>query len=475
MIKLKAILLESINDEDFIDKYYRIKEEMEEEWFSGNKHQSWKFIPKKLLDLVWLKFVKYGRVDERGLDKIWEILEECIIKLGINSDIGEGHDLSLFGVDEYSEVTENQWKKFFNFISDQGDRVGYGRGGDWDVKKGHARYSDRVKSLFKLAEKVDHSSTPEEKIMYIDQILNFVHGIGGMAKWFVEGGDMSLVDLSNKNVKGIHLNGKLSESPIDTFQTIGDFEKGKSFSDKRDREIVKNPITAQKVKDFFKDTVADFDFYFVNLQGRRKFTESRQVSEEFVFTSYPYGLGIKPAQLKNGDINSNNITIFFVGNTAAEKIPMTPWTIAHRLGHAISRTYGFEQYTKWLDSEFNNLLKLYNINQKYTNYGTLDRLEKEKANLFNQIGTMRSARQGKIKRYSEFYYELFAQYLKNGKIQFNKLGNHIQSGHAAYGRKNYVYTENVEEVNELLQGIERDIGFYIYDALIAIIGSIFVM
>jgi hypothetical protein len=280
----------------------------------------------------------------------------------------------------------------------------------------------------------------------------------------------------------------ITEAPVDTFQTIGDFDKGASFRDRRDREIIKNPVTLTKVKDFFKNTSVDFDFYFVNLPGRRKFAEKGLVSDEFVFADYPEGLGVTREQLKNGAINENTITVFFVGNSAGEKIPMTAWTMAHRFGHAIRREYGFVQLTNWLEESFEEVLRHYNIDKTktsggydYRNYDrggptqlpNIHRLVK--SNLFNQIGTMRSAREGKISRYFEFYYELFAQYLNSGKITLNKLKPAIRKKYGAYGREESAYTRNIEEVNDLIEGIERDFEYYAEDALGSCVGKIYIM
>lgn len=267
----------------------------------------------------------------------------------------------------------------------------------------------------------------------------------------------------------------LSEAPVDVYQTIGDFDKSASFSDKRDRELVKHPVAIQKVRDFFKNTSVDFDFYFVNLSGRRKFLETGKVKPEFVFEPYPKGLGIKPEQLKDGRIDSNKITVFFVGNTAAEKVPMTSWTIAHRFGHVLRREYAFNVYSEWLDSQFDELLKLYNITKDSGSFVQTNSFMKPKAKLFNQIGTMKSARDGKIDRYFEFYYELFAQYLKDGKVTFNRLTPQIVKGTAAYGRKEYANTKNVEEANEILDGIVRDFSYYAEDVLSECVGNVYVM
>lgn len=225
MFKLSLILESS---DWWIHDYYRIKDQMNDEFGSGQKYQSWRLVPKKLLDLTWMTFVKYGRVNEKALEKIWDIIRENVIKIAINSDIRDGRDVDIFGKEAYAEVTEEEWKRFFNFISDRGKSRGYGRGGDWDVEKGHARYSDSSNSLFKLAEKAEHAGTPEEKLLAIDQILNFIHGIGYMADWFVEGGVSSLVDLRDREVKGIQLQGQLREEippPIREQQSVA----GKTF------------------------------------------------------------------------------------------------------------------------------------------------------------------------------------------------------------------------------------------------------
>lgn len=272
----------------------------------------------------------------------------------------------------------------------------------------------------------------------------------------------------------------IAEAPIDAYEPIGNFDKGGPFRDKRDRELIRNPVAITKVKDFFKNTSVDFDLYFLNLTGRRNFAERGKVDEKFVFEPYPKGLGLKPEQLKNGHINDNNITVFFVGNSAADKTPMTAWTIAHRFGHAIRREYAFEEMVKWLESQFEELLRVYGKNKHYNTYGSDDYKKmatygKSKANLFNQVGTMRSARLGKINRPFEFYYELFAQYLKDGKVSLNKLSNSIKVGTGPYGRKETAYTQRVEDVNDILSGIERDFGYYAEDVLGSCVGNIYVM
>ena len=276
----------------------------------------------------------------------------------------------------------------------------------------------------------------------------------------------------------IKLKDILNEAPLGTYTAIGGFDKGASYKDPRDRAALNHPVTIQKVKDMLKNTSVDFDFYFVNKPGLRKFSEKGKVPYDFIVKPYPEGLGLNPNQI---EINNNNITVFFVGNTAADKIPMTAWTIIHRVGHVMNRTPQFQDYTKWLDNEFNELLKIYGKSKENARYGNNDykksrTFDLAKGRLFNHIGTMRSAREGKLsRRYYEFYYELFVQYLKDGKITFNPLTKNLLVGFGPYGSKTIATTQNLEEAQEKLDSIANTIPYLIEDALGASVGDIFVM
>ena len=267
----------------------------------------------------------------------------------------------------------------------------------------------------------------------------------------------------------------LNEAPLGSFTTIGDFEKRKSFKDPRDIKSLKHPDTIKKVTDLLKNSEVNFDLYFVNKPGLRKFSERGNVTYDFIVNKD--GLGLNPAEIK---INSDNITVFFVSNTAADKVPMTPWTIVHRIGHALNRVDSFQKYTKWLDKEFDELLAIYGkqkVSRTYDNdYKKIRTHELAKGRLFNAIGTMRSAREGRIHlRPYEFYYELFVQYLKDGKITFKPLTKNILVGYGPYGSKSIASTQNLSEAQEKLDMIANTIPYFINDVLNANVGDIFVM
>lgn len=206
MIKLTPIV-ESIPDREFEHDLYDIQSEVEQEWWNGQKHQSWRLVPARDLLYVWNTFVKYGRVDEPKLEKIWEILKECAIKIILNSDWWRGDMAILFGKDSEDELTSDDYERFALFMGDGQSKLWRGTGD----AHGMGRYTDQARRLYELLMKGYRAQTPEEKIMAVDQLINFVHGSGNMAKWFVEGGVNTLNRQRDIAVKGIHLTGKLSE------------------------------------------------------------------------------------------------------------------------------------------------------------------------------------------------------------------------------------------------------------------------
>lgn len=221
MFKLRHLVETTFPSGEIHDDMEETMNLVRKEWQSKQKHQSWRLVPKRLLDLVWLSCVKYGRVNERGLEKIWEIIKENALKIILNSEIRHGlWDEDFFGVEEGDEVPEKILDRWYLFTSDRSSSTGFSRSdADAALAHGYSRYSDQHNHLFKYLEKGYKASTPEEKLLAIDQILNFIHGIGYMSKWFVEGGVDSLIDLRDKDVKGIRLAGRLTESKYPAIKT----------------------------------------------------------------------------------------------------------------------------------------------------------------------------------------------------------------------------------------------------------------
>lgn len=218
----------------------------------------------------------------------------------------------------------------------------------------------------------------------------------------------------------------MNEAPIGEFDLVGDFSKGTSFKRKVDRDILTSPKGQVKIRKIWRNTPIDFDMFFINTKHAAKYdspvVETGVVDLEFVRKYFGDEVADK--------INPSSCTIIYTNNYGDEKVMMTGWILAHRLGHAIIR--GDSELSKEMNFFISEAERIwaqlldtvFGYQTPYRHdYYNIGRDEDIKRALFNSLGTMRSAREGKILRPNEFYYELFAQYLLKGKITFNDIPN----------------------------------------------------
>ena len=210
---------------------------------------------------------------------------------------------------------------------------------------------------------------------------------------------------------------KLSEMPIGNAELIGKWDQFPSNKtqhqnwDKASYNILTNDPGLERLKNRWQKVKQTFDMYFIKQTGMKDHTEIGEVTEDYLSK---LGIKIPP-------INYEHITVFFTNNTAAEKIPMTPWTVGHRFGHAIIRGDGpMRKFQNIVSRDFGELLKII-YNKNAPSYGgDFRQYEKFLMQLMMAFGTMRSAREGLINRIGEFSYELLGQFIIDGKITFKE-------------------------------------------------------
>jgi len=229
----------------------------------------------------------------------------------------------------------------------------------------------------------------------------------------------------------------ISEAPLQDYEPLGDFKKQGSFNDPRDKKLIQNPVHTQTVFKFFENTDYDFRIFPVNVPGLRQYTEKGVVSPEFIQNMFVKQPEIAEKILES--LGGDNITIVYVSNTGTDKIPLTPWMMAHRFGHAVnsSNLHAWKETEKYLFNGINEALEdIYDVSVRGGVRGGFNMDNSKYYNaLFNVIGTQRSSRRNLITRPYEFLYELFAQYLESGTVQLNPLPRVLPYGKAAWGRK----------------------------------------
>lgn len=217
-----------------------------------------------------------------------------------------------------------------------------------------------------------------------------------------------------------------TEMALSNLQKIGKWEDKKSRHgyDKASIGILSSPEGLKKLENTFNKIGGwDFNLYFVKLPNAWKQQETGLVD----INNLPELIKVEAG--KDFPMPTDNeITIIFTNNAAAEKVPLTPWTIAHRIGHSFAATFrrkndnAIKNYDVSISNILKKLLMCYNIKPE-SNLISRD-LTLSNAyymrDLYQKIGKFRSARMGKLNRPAEFYHEAFAYWLlHDGELNFN--------------------------------------------------------
>lgn len=289
----------------------------------------------------------------------------------------------------------------------------------------------------------------------------------------------------------------LTEAPISDFQRMGDWSPespGHGF-DKASRKLLTNEKYVEKIKTKWSKVEQHFDLYFVKGPGMRKYSEIGEVSRKFVNDVMDVDIPIR----------EDRITVIFVNNRGDEKIPLTAWMLGHRFSHALRRRHqSIKSETKdgnWLNTDFEQIEEALDHLVKWVSkhvYGAdLDRkpvyfsaygsdredrqhnqvVEKKKMKILQALGTFKSAREGKIARAGEMVHELVAQYIINGRVEFNKnLPKSIPYAYA-WGRPSSSMHRQKDD-DATYDGVENGeltVTGYIEQALMNAEGRVFVM
>lgn len=248
--------------------------------------------------------------------------------------------------------------------------------------------------------------------------------------------------------------------PITHFELIGNWDKGPQYKWNY-QDVACLTKGKDKIIRLFDKTPHNFNFYFVKNKFAQHYLQYGRVNEEWVKENLKCTI--------NQD--NNALTVIFTNNIAFGKIPMTAWTMVHRLGHLL---YNYN----WISTVQNTIQKM--VETVY-NLEHADRKKTDKAitAFVHSIGTMKSARDGNIRIHYEFPYELMAQYILS-KVKFNQIPHVLKlDNRKAWGRPNptlrYANKELLDQCNDTLKYYE---GLYESDIEItlgALLGKILVM
>ena len=238
----------------------------------------------------------------------------------------------------------------------------------------------------------------------------------------------------------------LQEAPIGDYATIGnwgDKEKSNSFRHAQDRKIIQSNNLIKKVRKKFGNTEHVLNFYFINLPGVAKFAEYGMMTSEELSEYLPKAWELVQQREKDQSTDAaESINILFVGNAGVNRVPMTAWIMAHRIGHvmqsAASRRHdGMRAWQDFEDDFFESLRSMLDQVYDWKINKTDLYTSKPLAKFYEAIGSMASARNGNLGgRPYEFLYELFAQYVTTGKLTFRELPTRFGTRGSIYAVRN---------------------------------------
>jgi hypothetical protein len=248
------------------------------------------------------------------------------------------------------------------------------------------------------------------------------------------------------------------EMALTNLQKIGKWEdrKNRHGYDKASIGILSSPAGLKKLENTFNRIGNwDFNLYFVKLPNAWKEAEKGLVTPEFVKEHLGLEVGKDFPEPQN-----DQITVFFTNNAAAEKVPLTPWTIAHRIGHSFAATFRRNNDLNYINRNISNILK--NLFEQAYNINTSNSRDLRYSSdyyvrdFFQKIGKFRSARMGKLVRPTEFYHEAFAYWLlHDGELDFNDPPKILQDSNKQAWGKSTARNYRLEDEDEAWEYINQ--------------------
>lgn len=277
---------------------------------------------------------------------------------------------------------------------------------------------------------------------------------------------------------------QITETPVKDLEALGRWDRPGGFRSPADKRLATNPAVQDRVRNFFSRSPYDFRLYPINVPGGSRLLETGEVeSMEWLEKNLP----LAARTLEQQPVQDDEIVIFYTNNTGDQRVPFTPWMMAHRMGHAFRasvRNSGIQAAFNEIHEKIQNTV-LGVLNSHYPGNPLQGR---QPGNFyifvsqpiipafFAHIGTMRSARSvNKYERGYEFIYELFAQWINSGHIKFNPLPSTIEYRSGNVRRKYDDNSRGLADWNGEFKLLAETLENYFDSILSSAQGQVYVM
>jgi hypothetical protein len=234
----------------------------------------------------------------------------------------------------------------------------------------------------------------------------------------------------------------LFEAPIGDIYTHGDFTQPGSL--RGDDLSLTSPKRQDKIRRVLQNAPVLIDLHFVNLPDQINLNQHIQ-------GSYPPKIGyLTPDQVSKQWLSitprPDALNLVYLQNEGDDRIPLTPWIIAHRMSHALGHGEP-AAFNQLYDQVF--LGTLQQVADQYQKGHVTPKF----VTLAKVFGTTNACRTGQIKpnRTGEWLHDSLAQMCVVGDIRFNPAPSTIEEDQAIF------QTANLDAVNQLFTKLRNQL------------------
>lgn len=242
---------------------------------------------------------------------------------------------------------------------------------------------------------------------------------------------------------------EITEAPIGTIANHGEFDGNGTFRNNDDIRAIHSNKAMAKVRRIFENTPWTFDLHFYDRHNIHY--DPNDVVNYLDFHGGVYEIEqLKP--IKGLDITlsaPDAIAVVITNNDGRNRVPLTPWIIAHRIGHGLaadeSSPYATTIQNIWID-----------IKEPMTSLR--DGWEIWGLGALYVLGTMRSARMRNLNAAVEMPFECLAQFLVQGRVRFNRLENVSTFPTHTGGEQTVEFGRHLDDINDLIASAEYQVN-----------------
>lgn len=197
---------------------------------------------------------------------------------------------------------------------------------------------------------------------------------------------------------------ELTEAPIVDYEVVDQSTTARNSFDSPDMKLINSEKAKARMFRAFTRTPHNFHIIFVPNQ------QVNHDNPNITDVIFDYNAGIYDSHEFSGvEVKGEKgmIKVMMMGNISPiDKIPMTPWTLAHKIGHSFQDGVG--SLGDRIDDQIDQIDTLLGTQQ--------GRFQPQQSPEIMMNLTMRSAQSGKLSNPFEVFPEVIAQYLITGRV-----------------------------------------------------------